>query len=357
MSMLSMYGPNTNWSVLQKLTDHRVKDEFPKLFDVGSCGLHSIHGSFPTGVKSTESELAKVLKGMWKLFNDSPARRDTYIKLNRTDQFPRMFCQTRWVGDEPVASRAMSVWPFVVAVIEHFQTLPPSKQPRDNKSYDILVKYHKDCTMLFKFQFFIDIANVLSPFLKQFQTDDPVMPFMSGTLDKMIRQLMKKFILSSVVIEALTLYQLVMIDVRNKDSCLPYNAAKLPTASKTILSSLKIPKTMQLRLIKECVLMLQSTVVKLQERSALKYLIVRCSSSLVPQNILNDEDAVILNFNKIVDKLFQHKPLNNIEADNAKLQFEDYVTYLTMLHADEFNTFDMSIQRLVRFYGNFLHKN
>ena len=71
-----------------------------------------------------------------------------------------MFCQTKWVEDELVASCAMSVSPFVAAVIEHFQTLPPSKQPRDNKSYDILVKYLKYCIMLFKFQFFIDIANV-----------------------------------------------------------------------------------------------------------------------------------------------------------------------------------------------------
>ena len=90
---------------------------------------------------------------------------------------------------------------------------------------------------------------------------------MSGTLDKMIGQLMKMFILSSVVNEALTPYQLIKIDVRNRDSCLPYNAAKLPTASKIILSSLKIPKTMQLKVIKECILMLQSTVVKLLERS------------------------------------------------------------------------------------------
>ena len=42
MSMLSMDGPNTNWTVLEKLTDHCDKNEFPKLFDVGLCGLHSI---------------------------------------------------------------------------------------------------------------------------------------------------------------------------------------------------------------------------------------------------------------------------------------------------------------------------
>ena len=175
----------------------------------------------------------------------------TYIKLNRIDQFPMMFCQTRWVEDEPVASRAMSVVVVVVVVIEHFQTPPPSKQPRDNKSYDILVKYNKDCTMLFKFQFFIDIANVLSPSLIQFQTDDHVMPFMSGTLEKMIRQLMKMFILSSVVTEALIPYQLIKIAVRIKIAVFLTMTLNCQLHPRPLVSSSKIPKTMQL--IKECV--------------------------------------------------------------------------------------------------------
>ena len=71
---------------------------------------------------------------------------------------------------------------FVVAVAEHFQVLPSSRRPLNNKSYDILVKHHKDNSIKFKFQFFIDIANILAPFLKQFQTDDPVMPFMDEML-------------------------------------------------------------------------------------------------------------------------------------------------------------------------------
>ena len=37
--------------------------------------------------------------------------------------------------------------------------------------------------MILKFQFFIDIANILSAYLKQFQTDKPVMPFVSDALE------------------------------------------------------------------------------------------------------------------------------------------------------------------------------
>ena len=121
------------------------------MFEVGSCGLHVIHGAFQSGVKTTGWEIEQNFKGMWRLFHDSPARRDTYITINRSDQFPLMFCQTRWVEDVPVATRALEIWSFVVAVVEHFQALPSSRRPLNNKSYHILVKLHKD-NIKFKFQ-------------------------------------------------------------------------------------------------------------------------------------------------------------------------------------------------------------
>ena len=126
LSMLSLDGPNTNWSVHEKLKNIQSCEEVPQLFEVDSCGLHVIHGAFQSGVKTTGWEIEKIFKGMWRLFHDSPARRDTYITINRSDQFPLMFCQTRWVEDVPVATRALEIWSFVVAVVEHFQALPSS---------------------------------------------------------------------------------------------------------------------------------------------------------------------------------------------------------------------------------------
>ena len=82
LSMLSMHGPNTNWSIHEKLKNIRSREEVPQLFEVGSCGLHVIHGAFQSGVKTTEWEIEKKFKGMRRLFYDSPARRDTYITIN-----------------------------------------------------------------------------------------------------------------------------------------------------------------------------------------------------------------------------------------------------------------------------------
>ena len=148
--------------------------------------------------------------------------------------------------------------------------------------------------------FFIDIANILAPFLKQFQTDDPVMPFMGEMLDSIIRRLMKIFLLQSVVNDVVTSHQLIKHDITKK-GFLPQLAVKLPTASKALLSTLEISSSKKIKLIDQCVSMVKTIVLKLQERSPLKYLIVRCSSCLVPRSIVNESESVILQFNKVVD--------------------------------------------------------
>ena len=50
--MFSVDGPNTNWSVHEKLKNIQSCKEVPQLFEVGSCGHHVIHGAFQCRVKS-----------------------------------------------------------------------------------------------------------------------------------------------------------------------------------------------------------------------------------------------------------------------------------------------------------------
>ena len=74
-----MDGPNVNWHVLKKHIQFREGKEFPELINIGSCGLHILHGALQTGTLKTGWEVNKVLHGMWKIFDESPARRDIYI--------------------------------------------------------------------------------------------------------------------------------------------------------------------------------------------------------------------------------------------------------------------------------------
>lgn len=88
---ISMDGPSTNWKVLELLNQKRTEDEDPTMVNIGSCGLHIVHGAFKTGMESSDWKIAKLLKSMWQLFHDSPARRELYIRLCESEQFPCRF--------------------------------------------------------------------------------------------------------------------------------------------------------------------------------------------------------------------------------------------------------------------------
>ena len=87
MLQLSMDGPNTNWKVFELLFSYRNEKEWSNLLNLGSFGVHSVHGTFRTDIKTTNWEVEKVLKAMFKLFHDSPARRDLFIKVAENEKF------------------------------------------------------------------------------------------------------------------------------------------------------------------------------------------------------------------------------------------------------------------------------
>ena len=103
--------------------------------------------------------------------------------VNRTDLLPLPFCKNRWVEDKNVAARGIAVWPYRIEFIKYYHSLSQSKRPKDNKSYDLLVQSHTYRLMFAKLQFFHDVANILSEVLTKFQTDNPIMPFLSYLLE------------------------------------------------------------------------------------------------------------------------------------------------------------------------------
>ena len=177
---LSMDGPNTNWNILN---GHK------NLIEIGSCLLHTVYGAFQTGATKTGWELNKVLKAMYHIFNESPARRDIYLKEGSSSNFPMKFCEPRWIEDKEVAERALEIWESVVATVRYWGGLSKSKKPGNNKSFDYLVIHRQDLLMTAKLHFFVFIAGILRPFLVLFQTDNPMLPFMYDELSEISKRL------------------------------------------------------------------------------------------------------------------------------------------------------------------------
>ena len=59
-----MDGPSTNWNVLQLLQEDCKEKEHSAIINIGSCGLHVLHGAFKVGMEAAGWDVGKVLKSM-----------------------------------------------------------------------------------------------------------------------------------------------------------------------------------------------------------------------------------------------------------------------------------------------------
>jgi hypothetical protein len=109
MLQVSMDGPSTNFKFLGELIEDRKQQDpdLPGILQLGSCSLHIVHGAFSLAVQKTGWNLERLLRAIWYLFADSPARRADFKEITKTEVFGLQFCSTRWVEDVCVAERAI----------------------------------------------------------------------------------------------------------------------------------------------------------------------------------------------------------------------------------------------------------
>ena len=95
-------------------------------------------------------------------------------------------CATRGIEGYDVAVCALTLWENIVKFIKHRLSLLVSKRPKGNKSYETLVKHQLDVTVTAKLHFFKFIASLFQEFLVSFQSDKPLIPFLSSSLENFI---------------------------------------------------------------------------------------------------------------------------------------------------------------------------
>ena len=88
-----MDSPNMNWKFIEVLAEHRKLEDlnFPKLLNIGICGIHVVHGEYGTSQNMIGWEVAKAVKAAHGIFKRSPPRRsdhllDNGMENNQNDQ-------------------------------------------------------------------------------------------------------------------------------------------------------------------------------------------------------------------------------------------------------------------------------
>ena len=103
---------------------------------------------------------------MSKIFHEVPRRRADYKTVTDTMEkdYSMEFVTHRWVENDVFAKKARLVWPIIIEVVPHYHQLPKNKQPERGKplantSYDHLCKVVKDCLVLVKLLFFVEVTK------------------------------------------------------------------------------------------------------------------------------------------------------------------------------------------------------
>lgn len=194
---LSIDGPNVNWKLFSLAQQNIEEQTDKKMLNVGSCGLHTLHNAFRAGCAATDLELESALSSLKWLFKDVPACREDYTEVTGSTSFPLDFCNHRWLENVEVAERALEILPSLKVYISAAKAKTVTEP--SNKSFKTAQMIVQDELFSAKLNFFLMVAKEITPFLKLYQTDKPMLPFMCSDLDNMLRGLMEKFIKPSVM--------------------------------------------------------------------------------------------------------------------------------------------------------------
>ncbi|XP_070176232.1 uncharacterized protein [Littorina saxatilis] len=355
---LSMDGPNVNWSTFGKLckdidTSTQTKKQ---LYNVGSCGLHTLHNAFKNGYDKTGWDLDKSLSSMYKLFHDTPARREDFVTWTGCTSFPKKFCAHRWLENVSVCERVLEIWP-------HLQTfahkLKAAKNCPSTDTFCTVLKCCNDVLFTVKLQIFISIAKDIEPFLRQYQTDKPVLPFLADDLFDVVRNMMGRFVKDDIMenvgssTSKLILASQDLSEVKtHKDG----SKINIGFASHRLLRDLKsrgkVSEKDQMVLRLETKKFLIHVVTKILEKSPLRYSLVRNLAWLKPDVVLNNKKKAEQQLHNCLDGMAEIKRVDVLLGDSIIDQYKEFAT--EMVGNAELRDFDSQTGRLDSLYFSLL---
>ena len=345
---VSMDGPNVNWKMLDLIVENRNSNEtYPNLLDVGSCSLHVVHGAFRTGMKQTGWGIDLLLKSLYSHLHETPARREDYTKMTGSEVFPLQFCGHRWLEDKGVAERAVEMWPSLTTYIT--EILKKSQVPASSLFSTVKSAVLNKLTTA-KLEFFMSIAAAMRPYLQTFQSNGPLLPFITSELETFLWILMGKFMKRAVLEGDNSAYKIAKLNVLDSATHVAPSEVDIGFAAKTTLEKVykekKISQLQVLEFRKECESMLATTVAKIQERSPLKYNFTRKVASLDPRVMVSNPDQAIKMFQEVLQRLIETRWKTSEEADTVLAEYRKLVSDAKRYHLDKFSSFKITTDRL-----------
>ena len=322
MIQISMDGPNVNWALYHKV-EQTLADKYDrKLLDIGSCGLHIVHNAFKHGADSTEWEIGYILQSLYILFKDVPARREDFTVITGSEIFPLKFCSHRWVENAKVAQRAMDLRVDMQNYVNAVQDKKCS-DPK-TKSFSAVKQWAMDPLGNAKMAAFVYVASPIEIFLKRYQTDEPIIPYLAEDLTKMMRTLMSRIVKPDVMKSADNSTKLFKIDLSKSESMLPLKKIDFGFVADSELQ-LRPGSELARREFREKGREFIVTIIgRLKVKSPLQYSLVRDISCLTPEALSANPDGQMIKFRRVVRILKEANHVKLADCDDIVGEFKEF---------------------------------
>lgn len=190
------------------------------------------------GIKASGWDIEPLLRALYYLFKDSPARRNDFIVATGTCVFPLKFCACRWLENIPVVQRALDIWPDLCTYVQvASQNKNMKARINGNRHFELLQSCAKSPLQTAKFAFFLFIAKPFNDFLTDFQTESPMLPFLADRVHSLLMNLLQT-VLKPQSLELLSnLPQFVtnQTNILDDANLLPAGSTNIGTAAQAIV--------------------------------------------------------------------------------------------------------------------------
>jgi hypothetical protein len=342
---VSMDGPNVNWKLYDLLCEELRADDpsAPGLINIGSCSLHTVHNAFKAGQLASEFGVRDSLGDLHYLFSDCPARRADFLRIiGPTGLYPLKFCKVRWVENVKVVQRAKQIWSNIERYV---QKASDKKEKGFNeptcKSYKNIKAATADVLMPAKMAFFESVASQVEPYLKVFQSDKPIFPFITCELEVIIRALMKRFVKPEVLNQATNAYKLLKVDL-GENSCVTHSKVDIGFEADRLLKDLKgkVSDRQVMEFKMSCLAALKTNASKLMDKTPIAYGLARSLQCLHPNLMAVGKKTCLEKFKVVQTKLVETKWLQANRCDQIKWEFETFLDRVVVKNKKDFEEFD-----------------
>ena len=349
MLQLSMDGPAVNWALFNKLQETMIEEHNTRLIDIGSCGLHTLHNRFRDGAESTGWDIGSTLGALYRLFKDTPARREDYTAVTGSSDFPLRFCSHRWVENVGVARRAKAIMGNVKKYVQAVR----SKKVKDpkTKSFEIISQWVQDPLADAKLSFFVFVALPIETFLRNYQTDQPLIAHLAVDLTQTMHTLMSRFVKAEIIDDATNdPYKLMKVDITKNENLKSYKDLDIGFETDADVKSSKASDRAKFEFRQECRTFLVTIVSKFREKCPISYSLVRNLSCLDPTEITRDKSGCDRKFKKVLKLLADAHRVQLSQCDSLLEEFTRFTNAAQKM--DEFRNYQKFENRLDALYYN-----